>query len=72
MKELKESLRKLEPIIGKKAKGLWYLNLFGQDKTKRETSISTRTTCNGKRKLIDIGKIVDKKLSTYYNFICWL
>ncbi len=33
MKELKESLRKLEPIIGKKAKGLWYLNLFSQDKT---------------------------------------
>lgn len=33
MKEIKESLRKLEPLIGKKAKGLWYLNLFSEDKT---------------------------------------
>lgn len=32
MKEIKDSLRKLEPIIGQKAKGLWYLNLFSEDK----------------------------------------
>lgn len=32
MKEIEDSLRKLEPILGKKVKGLWYLNLFSEDK----------------------------------------
>ena len=32
MKEIKDILRKLEPILGKKVRGLWYLNLFSEDK----------------------------------------
>jgi len=31
MKEVKELLRKLEPILGRRTKGLWYLNLFSRD-----------------------------------------
>ncbi|MBN4081228.1 DUF87 domain-containing protein, partial [Caldithrix abyssi] len=31
MKEIKELLRKLEPVIGKRAKNLWYLNLFSKN-----------------------------------------
>ena len=36
MKEIKELLRKLEPIIGEKAKKLWYLNLLSKDAKTRE------------------------------------
>ena len=31
MEEIKDLLRKLEPLIGDKAKGLWYLNLLSKD-----------------------------------------
>ena len=31
MKEVKDLLQKLEPVIGKKAKGLWYLNILSSD-----------------------------------------
>jgi len=31
MKEIKDLLRKLEPVLGKKTRGLWYLNLLSRD-----------------------------------------
>ncbi len=31
MKETKDLLRKLEPLLGRRARGLWYLNLFSRD-----------------------------------------
>lgn len=31
MKETKDLLRKLDPVLGRRARGLWYLNLFSKD-----------------------------------------
>jgi len=51
MKELKDSLRKLEPIIGKTAKGLWYLNLFSEDKTLLRLLLDKKTNTAFKDKI---------------------
>jgi hypothetical protein len=32
MKEIKDLLKKLEPVMGDKARGLWYINLLSKDK----------------------------------------
>lgn len=40
MKEIKDLLQKLEPIIGDKARGLWYLNLLSNDPKSKSENMS--------------------------------
>ena len=36
MREIKELLRKLEPVLKEKTKGLWYINLLSRDSKSRK------------------------------------
>lgn len=52
MKETKDLLQKLEPVIGKMAKGLWYMNLFSKDgKEERENNQILRILADRKAKI---------------------
>ena len=73
MKETKDLLRKLEPVIGKKAKGLWYLNLFSKDaKAESENKEILRVLADKKAKISFQEKIrlpppIPDKMAGEYN-----
>ena len=51
IEEIKQLLRKLEPVLGRRAKGLWYLNLLSRDpKTDRDNESLLRLLVDKKVK----------------------
>ena len=66
MKEVKEILRKLEPVIGNKAKGLWYLNLFSEDKTLLRLLLDKKVKLDFKESICLPPPIPDKTAGDYH------